>query len=425
MPVDKNLFPYDLAVTAIFKDEARYLKEWLDYHLLAGVDHFYLYNNNSSDNFKEVLAPYVAANLVTLIDFPGKVMQLPAYLDALNRFRFSCRYMAFIDLDEFIFPQTNQSVVEVVDEILSRDSMAAALAISWRMFGSNGHEKADYSRGVIERFTRRAPDKWEDFLPREKSLLRIGNMYVKLIVNPRLIKCMISAHVALHFGGKYSINEQGEETNSYANESMRNDKITINHYCIKSREEYFAKRKRGYACDETNPYDDQLFKKQDRNEVFDDSILTYRAARAENFSVENDEQRRRRVEKILIETLTQCSPFDAPPDFFFDKLETFLTCRDLAEKFAVKIGSRSAEEYALVWIQQCFTKNNRFTHAELQLFISALPEILARPFPLSKKLNQIAREKIFPVIYSDLKSAMEWSGFYDFNYIHRLLDAMK
>ena len=38
--VDKNLFLYDLAVVAIFKDEAPYLKEWLDYHLAAGVEHF-------------------------------------------------------------------------------------------------------------------------------------------------------------------------------------------------------------------------------------------------------------------------------------------------------------------------------------------------------------------------------------------------
>ena len=55
--IDKNLFLYDLAVVAIFKNEGRYLDEWLAYHLLAGVEHFYLYNNDSSDNYKEVLAP--------------------------------------------------------------------------------------------------------------------------------------------------------------------------------------------------------------------------------------------------------------------------------------------------------------------------------------------------------------------------------
>ena len=95
----------------------------------------------------------------------------------------------------------------------------------------------------------------------------------------------------------------------------------------------------------------------------------------------------------------------------------------MAEEFNVKINARSAEEYALVWIHQCITK--ACTYADLQLFLSDLPEILARPFPLCKKLNQIAREKIFPVIYKDLAAELAWDGFYDYNYIHRLLNAMK
>ena len=148
--VEKNLFRYDLAVAAIFKDEGKYLKEWLNYHLLAGVEHFYLYNNDSSDDYAEVLAPYVKANVVTLTDFPGRLTMFPAYNDALEKFRFECRYMAFIDLDEFIFPKTNLNIAEVVDEILARDKNAAALGINWQCFGSNGEETADYSRGVLE-----------------------------------------------------------------------------------------------------------------------------------------------------------------------------------------------------------------------------------------------------------------------------------
>ena len=106
MAVDKNLFLHDLAVVAILKCEAPYLKEWLDYHLLAGVDHFYLYDNDSPDNQREVAAPYVKAGLVDYISLPGKAMQLVAYNDAVKRFKFHCRYMAFIDLDEFIFPKS-------------------------------------------------------------------------------------------------------------------------------------------------------------------------------------------------------------------------------------------------------------------------------------------------------------------------------
>ncbi|MBR2734192.1 MAG: glycosyltransferase family 2 protein, partial [Selenomonadaceae bacterium] len=47
--VDRNLFAHDLAIAAILKNEGHYIKEWLDYHLLAGVDHFYLYDNDSTD----------------------------------------------------------------------------------------------------------------------------------------------------------------------------------------------------------------------------------------------------------------------------------------------------------------------------------------------------------------------------------------
>lgn len=105
--VDKDLFLHDLAVVAILKNEGPYLKEWLDYHLLAGVDHFYIYDNDSTDNQAEVAKPYVEAGLVDYIPFPGQAMQFAAYNDAVKKFKFQSRYMAFIDGDEFIFPKLN------------------------------------------------------------------------------------------------------------------------------------------------------------------------------------------------------------------------------------------------------------------------------------------------------------------------------
>ena len=105
MSVDKNLFLYDLAVVAIMKNEGPYIKEWLNYHLLAGVNHFFIYDNESEDNLKEILQPYIDAGLVTYIFYPGEMIQTPAYNDAVNDFRFFCRYMAFIDADEFILPK--------------------------------------------------------------------------------------------------------------------------------------------------------------------------------------------------------------------------------------------------------------------------------------------------------------------------------
>ncbi|MBR1646873.1 MAG: glycosyltransferase family 92 protein [Selenomonadaceae bacterium] len=432
--VDKNLFPYNLAVVAIFKDEATYLREWLDYHLLAGAEHFYLYNNDSSDDYEKILAPYVEANLVTLIDWSGEIMQMPAYNDALNCYRFFCRYMAFIDLDEFIFPKTNQSIVDVLDEILSRDKTAAALAVNWQIFGSNGHESANLSKGVLERFTRRAEKNWAP-TPAEKICegnddKPLGNVLIKTIANPRAVNYFYNPHFAIRFVGFRAVNETGNFVEEFYNLPVTADKIAVNHYYTKSHEEFLAKFNRGRS-DVLAGYSLNWFDNYNRNEIFDDGILKYRAARAQNFSLENDADKIRRVEKILIDTLTQQSPFAVPAEFFAGKLETFLTCRKLAEVFGTRIGNKSAEEYALVWIYQTLDTDGILTYAELQLLLSELPALLNRPFPVAKKIAQLFSEKFLPAMISVTKSAKIsgtwqelWKEVNDLNYTRQLLNSI-
>ena len=414
--VDKNLFLYDLAVVAIFKDEGKYLREWLDYHLAAGVEHFYLYNNDSSDDYKEVLAPYVEKNLVTLTDFPGRLTMYPAYNNAIERFRFECRYMAFIDLDEFIFPKTNRSVVEVVDKILSRDPKAAALGINWQCFGSNGEETADYSRGVLERFTRRAPSDWTIFNENAPS---IGNIYIKSIVNPRLADFMRSPHFALYFNDWKSINTDGNETWEAGNHPICADKIVINHYFTKSKEEYATKKMpKGSIAVKENYYDMKGFHLHDHNEVFDDDILKYRLARAENFTLETDAERISRVKNTLVDTLIL--PPDTPAEFFVEKMETFLTCRAVAEK----LGDSMAEEYSLMQICQVLSVANTVNYAELQLLISVLPDILPRPFKIVKSIIRILSLKFLPVMIDVNKQAATWSKVRELRYLQRLLNSI-
>ena len=416
---EKNLFLYDLAVVAIFKDEARYLKEWLDYHLLAGVEHFYLYNNNSSDDFAEVLAPYVEAKLVTLTAWHGKLQMYPAYDDAIEKYRFDCRYMAFIDLDEFIFPKSNQSVAEVADEIFAKYPNAAALGVNWQFFGSNGQEKADYTRGVLERFTRRAKSDWVHV---GKNDSNEGNIYIKSIVNPRLVDYFFSPHYAICFADFKTINSRGAETYLAGSYPVAPEKIVINHYFTKSREEFLQKKlSKGSAIVKKNYYNLKAFDFHDRNEEFDDGILQYRAVRAENFSLEDNADRFRRAEKTLIEILTERSPFDAPADFFVGKLETFLTCRALTERLGTKIGSRSAEEFALVWIYQTLGQASSLTHAEIQQFIRAVPEILARPFALCQKIKNLTQDAIIPSFCAVLKESYSYEEYSELHYVQKLL----
>ena len=413
--VDKNLFLYDLAIVAIFKDEGHYLKEWLDYHLLAGVEHFYLYNNDSTDDYKEILAPYVEANLVTLTDFPGKMMQYPAYEDAIDKYRFDCRYMAFIDLDEFIFPKINRSIVEVVDEILSGVPNAAGLAINNQIYGSNGQETADYSKGVLERFTRRAPIDWD-------GGNKGGNIFKKTIDNPRLIRYRRNPHFAEYFDEKFAVNSDKKYVLNahYGSEPILIDKIVLNHYQTKSKEEFLLKQKKGRADGNTLGLPMDIFYYNDRNEEFDDGILKYRAARADKFSFADDNARINRVINNLVRTLI------APKE----NLETFLTCRAVAEKFQIKIADNLAEEIALALIYRTL-KSAKLSRAETQMFLKALPEILSRPFPICAAINDLAQNFIIPRFCEVLKNGDVVKGADDFKahfnwlYVQKLLRLIK
>jgi hypothetical protein len=48
----------DLVICAIIKNEADYIYEWLSYHAFLGISHFYLYDNNSMDNTRAVIASW-------------------------------------------------------------------------------------------------------------------------------------------------------------------------------------------------------------------------------------------------------------------------------------------------------------------------------------------------------------------------------
>ena len=115
------------------------------------------------------------------------------------------------------------------------------------MFGSNGQDRK-LDGGVIERFTRRAPDDFE------------ANKHVKVIVNPRRVNKIMVPHCAIYYAGNVCINENGLPIPYAFNQQNTVEKIQINHYHTKSREEYIQKAARGFADQETKrtstPFDD-------------------------------------------------------------------------------------------------------------------------------------------------------------------------
>lgn len=140
---------YCVSVCAIFRDESIYLKEWIEYHLVIGVEHFYLYNNFSIDNYRESLDAYIDKGLVTLIDWPFKLAQMEAYADCVDKYSDETNWIGFIDLDEFIVPNKFDTISKSLKKFRNRP----LVIVNWRFFGTSGMIERDLNTLVTERFT--------------------------------------------------------------------------------------------------------------------------------------------------------------------------------------------------------------------------------------------------------------------------------
>ncbi|MEZ2238927.1 FkbM family methyltransferase [Microcoleus sp.] len=258
-PKDSLRAKCKLSVCAIMKDEAPYLIEWLEFHKIVGVERFYLYNNNSSDNTLDIVQPYIQSGEVVLHDWPFSYKQQgSAYEHCLASYKQESELIAFIDLDEFLFPTEKENLIEVLEEFDS----CPAVVVNMLNFGSSGHEIRP--EGLqIENFTKRAEDNFEE------------NMYVKSIVRPEQIRRPNCTHFFIPINQEsFSVTENKEPLGSSISEKLSVQKLRINHYFTRSKQEAKQKVMRGDAF---FPWQKALWvmEHRDRNEVEDLTIQRF------------------------------------------------------------------------------------------------------------------------------------------------------
>jgi len=132
-----------IAICAIFRNETLYFKEWIEFHVLQGISKFFLYQNNSTDNWEEVLSPYIQSGLVSLIEWPySNPSQFLAYQHCLGNLQGKPNlWVAFIDCDEFLFSPTCPTAAEGLDALVSEHPDWGAIGVNWMCFGSGGQEE--------------------------------------------------------------------------------------------------------------------------------------------------------------------------------------------------------------------------------------------------------------------------------------------
>lgn len=237
-PKETKTYKYDLAICAMFRDEAPYLKEWIEFHKLVGVQHFYLFNNLSKDNYLEVLDPYIQAGEVEITDWPleddpkGLIwarVHWMAFDEGLKQAQTDgVRWMACIDVDEFFFPVKQD---QLLDELKKFEKKGiGGVVVNWQNYGSSYLVTMPPHKLLIEALTYRARQEHKD------------NFQIKSIVRPEFVRRCNNSHRMFYIKGYGPVNENYVPTRFSRSDKVSINKLRINHYWSRTEDHFYAKK---------------------------------------------------------------------------------------------------------------------------------------------------------------------------------------
>ncbi len=240
----------DVCIVATVRNEGIYLLEWVAWHRSIGIRDIFIYSNNNTDGSDALLAAMANAGLITWLensDLGDALAQYKAYGHALSILPDTLNYKwtAIIDADEFIMMDFDKfgSVSEYLNwnELTSAD----AIALNWIFFGTNGN-KMWLNDLTIRRF--RATEQFPNH--HIKTIFRTNKFIYSLCHYPKSFndsKCSFVNDLrnphTFNISGDMALSDVQVAKNAW-----------INHYYVKSAEEFIWKKARGYG-DRRNDYD--------------------------------------------------------------------------------------------------------------------------------------------------------------------------
>lgn len=235
--------PYRLALCALVRNEEFYVQEWVLWHYLLGVQHFYLYDNESDDDTRDYLQPLVQLGLVTLRPWPGA--EHGAALGAMLSDCFDpgqrkpSQWLAHWDVDEFlVLPNgaLNVGALRQWDQHVFHDFLSdfersgVGSCVVHRMdFGCNGHERPPLGL-VLEEFTER-------FIPVRPG----GPIFGKAIHNMDALAGHRGAHAPAQLRDGYTAVFANQQPYAAEHNIAIFEPFRLNHYVTRSHEECLAK----------------------------------------------------------------------------------------------------------------------------------------------------------------------------------------
>ncbi len=227
------------AICVSAKDQHEDINEWIEYHEQLGAGKIYVYDDSSNPPMLGQLKAYIHSGLVEY-HFIGQSNhssiprpQLYVYDQCITRYRSRHQFIAFIDVDEFLFLRDPK--VADMPALLREYEQYGGLAVNWVQFGSSGHVHRPRG-GTLANFWKCIP------------LQHPENLHVKTIANTLYVeRASGDPHHFSYMQGKVAVNEKFVPVDGSRTETNEISRVALYHYVTKSRDEYQNKIGRGSA----------------------------------------------------------------------------------------------------------------------------------------------------------------------------------
>jgi len=262
------------------RDEGANLLHWLAHHRAAGITDWLLFTNDCADGTDTLLDLLQGAGIVTHLRSAvpeGKTPQWSALRQAGSHPAMGAAdWVAVIDCDEYL---NLRAPLDTVQDLIAACD-ADAIVLPWRLFGHAGHAMRP-PVPPTQAFTRAIPeDALYPALARFfKTLFRRKAFRAPGVHRPKPAKDRVAAWVdgsGTPLPGDFA---QGGRIMLWG-APLATDRVQLNHYSVRSAEEFVAKAARGLPNHTDKPVDLTYWVERNFNTVPDDSIARMAPATA-------------------------------------------------------------------------------------------------------------------------------------------------
>jgi hypothetical protein len=266
-----------LGVTCL-RDDGPYVVEWVAHHLAVGMDHILVLSHDCTDGSDVLLDALQASGRVTHLRFApkgGKSVQWQALKLAGDHPQLArANWVMVFDCDEFLsLDPACADIPGCLDAVQAQGGQADAVAIPWRLFGSDGQVGYDPAL-TPERFRHAAPRNLQFPMAHLfKSLFRPKAFQKPGVHRPRR-KPRRDAVWLSAWGERLpdSFVQNDGMITLYTHAKDHAPLAEFNHYSLRSRDEFMVKRHRGLPNHTKKPIDVGYWVERNWNTVEDSRI---------------------------------------------------------------------------------------------------------------------------------------------------------